>query len=230
MDRQTAARLMATTGWLSRQPESFRTDLLKRSLYRHHHAGKVLYDIGDPPSGIIGLANGMLEARLPNGHIATVASSGFWIGEDAAFRREPRRTTLIARSPVRIFYLPLHELDEMIATAEYCRSFAMLTVEHLDDARQVVANLMTHDVLARISGRLLSLSQADTGAGLELSITQSDLASMCGLTRQTVNRAVRRLVQECAISSRYGKVIVTNPGKLRQFAEDGEWSDHPLAS
>lgn len=221
MDKQAAARLMATTGWLSRQPEAFRTELLKRSFYRHHHAGKVLFDIGDPPSGMFGLVQGMLEVLLPNGHIWTVASPGFWVGQSAAFHRAPRSIAVIARTPVRVFYLPLHEVDAMIASAEYCRSFALLLIEHLDLAQRVTASLMPNDVIARVGARLLSLSQAGTGDGQVLSVTQSDLASMCGLTRQTVNRAVRRLVAECAISARYGKVTVIDAGKLRQFADDG---------
>jgi CRP-like cAMP-binding protein len=221
MDKQAASRIMATTGWLSRQPEAFRTELLKRSFYRHHHAGKVLYDIGDPPSGVFGLVEGTLDVRLPNGHIGTVASPGFWIGEGAAFDRTPRRVALVARSPVRVFYLPLHEFDAMIGNSEYCRSFAILTIEHFEDALRVVASLLPSDVTARVGARLLSLSHAGTGDGQVLSVTQSDLASMCGLTRQSVNRAIRRLVAECAISSRYGKVTVIDAGKLRQVAADG---------
>lgn len=229
MDRQSAARLMATTGWLSRQPESFRTELLKRSFYRHHDAGKVLYDIGDPPSGVFGLVEGALDIVLPDGNIGTLASQGYWIGQGAAFDRLPRKVGLIARSSVRVFYLPLHEFDAMIANAEYCRSFAILTIEHMEDALRVVASLLPNDVVARVSARLLSLSHATTGDGQVLSVTQSDLASMCGLTRQTVNRALRRLVAECAISSSYGKLTVIDLDKLRQFAGDaGYYSSYPV--
>jgi len=47
MQKQAAARIMSTTGWLSRQSESFRTEVLKRSLLRHHREGKVLCEVGD---------------------------------------------------------------------------------------------------------------------------------------------------------------------------------------
>lgn len=201
MDRETAARLMARTGWLGRQPEDFRTEVLKRPLYRQHDAGKVLCDIGDPPGGVFGLVEGTLELQLPNGHIGTVATPGFWVGEASAFRHETKRVALVAKSPVRVFFLPLHEFDRLIANPDHCRCFAILTIEHLEDALRVVASLMPNHAVVRVASRLQSLMIADDRGGRELTVTQSDLASMCGLTRQTVSRALRRLMDEAAIAS-----------------------------
>lgn len=217
---------MSTTGWLSRQPEDFRAEVLKRSVLRHHHAGKVLYDVDDRTSGVFGLVEGVLHVQLPNGHVGTIATPGFWVGEGAAFRGAPRRVALIARSPVWIYYLPLREFQDLITNPEYCRSFAILTIEHLEDALRIVASIMPNDVVARVSGRLLGLLMTENRGGRKLDVTQSDLASMCGLTRQTVNRVLRRLADEGAIAPHYGQIHVTDPAKLRSLAASGmmEWS------
>jgi len=220
MDRRAAEKTMTSTGWLSRQPEDFQREVLRRSLLRRHQKGKVLYDVDDEGSGVFGLVEGVLEVQLPNGQIATVGSPGYWIGEAAAFRRAPRRATLIAKSEVWIYYLPLVDFEALIANPGHCRSFAHLTIEHLEDALRVIASMMPNDVVARVSGRLLSLSIAQTGAARKLTVTQSDLASMCGLSRQSVNKALRRLIDEGALSSSYGKVTVVDPGKLRDLASD----------
>jgi CRP-like cAMP-binding protein len=119
---------------------------------------------------------------------------------------------------VWFFYLPLAEFETVTANPDHCRRFAHLTIEHLEDALRVIASLMPNDVVARVSGRLLCLSIAQTGAGNEMTVTQSDLASMCGLSRQSVNKAVRRLIDEGAVSARYGKVTVVDPVKLRRLA------------
>lgn len=218
MDRRAALELMANTGWLSRQPEDFRSELLKRSIYRRHDAGKVLYDVGDPPGGLIGLVEGALEVQLANGHIGTVATPGLWVGEASAFRRETRRVALIAKSPVRVFCLPLHAFERMIANPDHCRCFAILTIEHLETALRVAASLMPNDAVVRLAGRLQALMIADDRGGRDLTVTQSDLASMCGLSRQTVNRALRRLTDAGAIGSHYGRVVVVDPEKLRHLA------------
>ena len=218
MDREAAERLMANVGWLSRQPEDFRTELLRRSMLRSHDAGKVLFDIGDKAAGVFGLVAGVLEMQLPNGHLGTIATPGLWFGEGSALRRDKRVLAVVAKSRVTLFYLPLHGFDQLIANAAYCRSFMLLTYEHLEDAIRIVASLTTNDVLTRLSARLLSLSLADEQGSRELALTQSDLASMCSLSRQSVNAACRRLVDEGAIALRYGKVLVVNTDKLRQLA------------
>jgi CRP/FNR family transcriptional regulator, cyclic AMP receptor protein len=215
MDKDQAEKIMTGTGWLSRQPPDFQKDVLGRSLLRRHRAGKVLYDVDDDGSGVFGLVEGVLEVQLPNGQIATVGTPGFWIGEAAAFRRAPRRAALVAKSEVWILYLPLAEFEVLITNAAYCRCFAHLTIEHLEDALRVVASLMPNDVVARVSGRLLSLSTAHAAPGVALTVTQADLASMCGLSRQSVNKSLRRLIEAGAVASSYGKVSVVDPARLR---------------
>lgn len=216
---------MSSVGWLSRQPEDFRTEVLKRCLLRNHGPGKLLYDIDDEASGVFGLVDGLLEVHLPNGHLATIATPGFWVGEGAAFRRLPRRVALVARSQVWIYYLPLVEFEDLIRNPDYCRYFAILTIEHLEDALRVVASLMPNEAVARLSGRLLNLEAVKNISGRDLNVTQSDLASMCGLTRQTVNKALQRLIEEGAISAHYGKISVVDPGKLRRLASNGEHAE-----
>jgi CRP-like cAMP-binding protein len=109
---------------------------------------------------------------------------------------------------VWFFYLPQAEFEAVIANPDHCRCFAHLTIEHLEDALRVIASLMPNDVVARVAGRLLCLSIVEAGAGSEITVTQSDLASMCGLSRQSVNKALRRLIEEGAVSSRYGKSLL----------------------
>ncbi len=221
MDRQAAEKIVTRTGWLSRQPADFQREVLGRSILRRHPAGRILYGVDDDGSGVFGLVEGALEVQLPNGQLATVGSPGYWIGEAAAFRRAPRRAALVAKSEVWFFYLPLAEFETLITDPDHCRRFAHLTIEHLEDALRVIASLMPNDVVARVSGRLLCLSIAQTGAGGEMTVTQSDLASMCGLSRQSVNKALRRLIEEGAVSAGYGKVTVMDPVKLRHLATEG---------
>ncbi len=156
--------------------------------------------------------------QLPNGQTATVGTPGYWIGEAAAFRRAPRRAALVAKSEVWAYYLPLAEFETLVTNPDYCRSFAHLTIEHLEDAIRVLASLMSNDIVARVGGRLLNLITAQPDGGKDLIVTQTDLASMCGLSRQSVNKALRHLTDEGAVLSRYGKVTVIDPAKLMDLA------------
>jgi CRP/FNR family transcriptional regulator, cyclic AMP receptor protein len=218
MDRLSAEKTMTTAGWLSRQPADFQREVLGRSLLKRYNAGNILYGVDDAGSGVFGLVDGIIEVQLPNGQMATVGTAGYWIGEAAAFRRAPRRAALVAKTPVWTYYLPLADFEILIANPVYCRCFAHLTIEHLEDALRVLASLMSNDVMTRVGGRLLNLLAAQSVASKHLIVTQTDLASMCGLSRQSVNKALRRLVEEGAVSSRYGKVTVVDPAKLMHLA------------
>ena len=55
------------------------------------------------------------------------------------------------------------EFNRMIVNAEYCRHFAILTAEHLDEAAAVIEQLMLADPHARVAARLLTLAYHQGG-------------------------------------------------------------------
>jgi CRP-like cAMP-binding protein len=217
MKRPAAERLIATTGWLSRQSEDFRGEVIRRSLYRKYEKSKVLFDIGDVPGGIYGVVEGLIELQLPNGHIGTIGTPGLWFGEGSAIRGDRRVMAAVAKSPICAFYLPLADLEQLIANAAYCRSIAMLTYEHLEEAMLVITSLMQNEGVVRVCSRLLSLAHTNERGDQKLEVTQSDLASMCGLSRQSVNKSLQRLADAGAIVTDYGKVDIVDFVKLREF-------------
>lgn len=221
---------MATTGWLSRQSGDFRDEVIRRSHYREHEKGKVLFDIGDVPGGIYGLVDGTIELQLPNGHIGTIGTPGLWFGEGSAIRGDKRVMAAVAKSRISFFYLPLADLEQLIANAAYCRSVAMLTYEHLEEAIRVVSSLIPNEGISRVSSRLLSLLLANDRGGQKVQVTQADLASMCGLSRQSVNKALQRLTDVGAILTHYGTVDIVSIDRLRAFSVDETGSLDQLSS
>jgi CRP/FNR family transcriptional regulator, cyclic AMP receptor protein len=219
VNRALARQVMEGKGWLSRQPKDFRDDLLRKCHLRHFHAGEVLYHAGDEAAGVFGLLVGVIELKLPSGNVGTIRTPGYWVGEAAAFRNAPRLATISAKSSVHVFYLPLAEFRRLIANADYCRYFALLTIEHLEEALSVVASLWTGNATTRVSQRLLALSQASSDNSGILHVTQSDMASMCGLSRQTVNSVLKTLTADGVIRSEYGRLWIMNEARLTQLAQ-----------
>jgi CRP-like cAMP-binding protein len=97
---------------------------------------------------------------------------------------------------------------------------AMLTYEHLEDAIRIVTSLMPNEGVMRVCSRILSLALADDRGGRELLLTQADLGSMCGLSRQSVNKALQRLTDLGAIRAHYGKVDIVDFEKLQALSAD----------
>ncbi|MEQ1941927.1 Crp/Fnr family transcriptional regulator [Mesorhizobium sp. VNQ89] len=218
MKKQDAQEIMRSHGWLSRQPEPFRDDVLKRCSLRHFEAGETLYDYGDDASGVYGLVEGAIELDLANGHIGTIRTAGYWIGETAAFRGAPRMVSLVAIVPSYTLYLPLAEFQRLIENPEYCRYFALLIIEHIEEAISIIVDLMASDPLARVSGRLVTLGRAQSSGSKTLPVTQAELASMCGLARPTVNRVIKVLTKSGLLESHYGRLTIVDLAKLQKLA------------
>ncbi|MCX7304856.1 MAG: Crp/Fnr family transcriptional regulator [Hyphomicrobiales bacterium] len=218
MKKKDAEEIVRSHGWLSRQPEPFRADVLKHCTLRHFDAGETLYGVGDDATGVYGLVEGAIELDLANGRIGTIRTAGYWIGETAAFRRAPRIVSLIAIVPSYTLYLPLAEFERLIRNAEYCRYFALLVIDHIDEALAIIADLMTADPLARVSGRLVTLGNAQSSGSKTLPVTQAELASMCGLARPTVNKVIKVLTKSGVLQSHYGRLTIVDLARLEKLA------------
>lgn len=231
MDKAAAARIVGVTGWLSRQPEAFRAEVTRRSHLRRFEAGEALYHAGDPPGGVFGLAEGALTITLPSGQVASVKRAGFWIGETSAMRRENRLVTVAASIRSHALYLPLAEFERMVADAVYCRLFATMSMEHLDEALAIIGHLMVADTTARVAGRILTLAEVQgVPDGEAMQVTQGDLAQMCGVSRQTVNRVLATLAERRVVTARYGAITILNRARLRLLTGELTLTDAPKAA
>jgi CRP-like cAMP-binding protein len=107
----------------------------------------------------------------------------------------------------------------MISNAENCRHFAINTAESLAEAVTVVANLIQPDSEIRVAQRLLTLMGVHgTGRLTGIDIAQADLATMCGLSRQTLNKVLTSLETRGLISRSYRRIEVTDPEALSNLA------------
>jgi CRP-like cAMP-binding protein len=215
---------MERHGWLSRRPEAFRHEVLRRSRLRHFTPGDHLYRAGDPPLGMFGVIAGQLQIRFqPAESIGSIATIGQWVGDATAFMREPRWASMLAGSPLAVFHLAQADFDAMIGDAENCRHFAINTAESLAEAVTVVANLIQPDSEVRVAQRLLTLMGVHAGTRqASFDIAQADLATMCGLSRQTLNKVLTRLEARGILTRSYRRITIANQAALQELSLNDE--------
>ncbi len=226
VSNEDATAIVSRSGWLAKRPAAFREEVIAHSRLATFKKGEAIYRIGDPPTGPYGLVKGLLriEAVVGNngGQIAFIGRPGFWIGVAAAMHRHERKLSLISGSDTLLFYLPLHAFEQLAADAENLRHFASLLNENNDIAMTMARDLMNPDVHARIASRLLAIfGPGDDGIGSEIAITQADLASLCNVSRKTINQELARLEKAGAISLGYGRLSLLDPSKLEAAAKGG---------
>lgn len=226
ISRAAAERVMSETGWLTKVPEAFRAEVLRRSILTHFKAGEAVFHLGDQPGGVYGLVTGTVSINVaPAGalpQLIMLGVPGHWTGEGGFLTRTPRRMDLRAVVPTTLLHLPLEAMDQMAArdpdVMHHITSMLVVSVEFL---LEVVHDLQKPDADRRIASVLHRSTWIGT---LPIPLTQAEVGIMANASRKQVNAALKRFAQAGWLDHSYRNIVVTNAAALRAFAagEDGD--------
>jgi CRP-like cAMP-binding protein len=127
--------------------------------------------------------------------------------------------TITAAEKVTTLVLPLAEFERLISNADYCRCFALLLVDHLEEALAGAADLLLRASVPRVCGRLLAFQSGAPIGDKGIRLTQSELAAMCGMTRATLSRVLSLLSETGAIELKYGRINLLNRQILQDYVQ-----------
>lgn len=222
-DLARAERLLASRGWLAEQPEDLRRRIVAAGRLIERRPGESVYTIGDAADGLYALLSGRMKFvnYLANGReVGTwVTEPVDWFGEVSVFDGLPRRQTTLALDPSVILHLPMAGFNAIVdAEPRYWRNFGIILSQHLRTALHYLEDIATEPSHIRI-GRLLLMmaageSDRDPLPGAVVEINQEDLAATTGMSRQSANKALKRLEGDGLIERRYGAIILRDPPRL----------------
>jgi CRP-like cAMP-binding protein len=153
-----------------------------------------------------------------------VSGPGDVIGELSAFDQQPRSATAVAAEDVEAVVAPAavltRALDDLGAAHEL---IAVLAVRMRGDTRKLV-EFATLSTLGRIAWRLLELADrfgepVDDGIAVSLPLSQDQLASWCGASREAAVRSLRSLRSLGLINTGRHTVTIRDLDGLRRQAE-----------
>jgi CRP/FNR family transcriptional regulator, cyclic AMP receptor protein len=156
--------------------------------------------------------------------VLALRGPGELIGEMAALGHQLRSATAIAVDDVEIGYLSGEQLREFFAEhPDAAIVLVRMLVGRLTEADADRVGLATQDSVARLAKRLLELvaehgTQVEGGVRIELVLTQGELASWTGATRETVSRALRMMRRLGWIATDRRRIIVIDQDALRERA------------
>lgn len=208
-------------GWLSRQPEAFREEVLRRCFVQDYAAGKAMYHLGDPMGGIYGLVRGMLAVTAAPGtalpRMFHVGLPGVWTGEGPYLTGEPRRLTLAAASDCRMLHLPLDAMEQMTeANPKAARCFAQIPMMNIDVLLRVIADLLIKEPDRRLAAVLVRVG----ASGAAVPLPQAEVAELACVTRKQVNFALKRFAAAGWVSHGYRSLTLLDPPALARFAAE----------
>ena len=166
---------------------------------RRFRRGEVIFHLGDPGDALFIVVSGAIKIMLPSdtGDEAILATlrAGDVFGELALLDGAPRSATAVAQEASETAILPRAQFRELLATEPAIRDalLASLAAE-LRRLTNHVEELHFLDITGRLASRLARLANEsgrtlpDGAIRLPSPLTQGDLASMIGCTRQSVNK------------------------------------------
>ena len=197
---------------------------------RHFRKNETIFHQGDPGDSLFIVESGSVKIVLPSpegeeGAIIAALGRGDFFGELALLDGAPHSATAVALEPSEMLVMRREPFEHLLDTDRGLRMalFAGLTAE-LRRLTGHVEELHFLDLPGRLAARLVRLareSRPDVRGEVVLDwpYTQSELASMIGGTRQSVNRLLAGMVSDGLIRLERDTVVIPDLDRLARAAE-----------
>ena len=201
-------------------------ELMAVARKRSFRAGEVIFHRDDPGQVLYVIKEGKVKIALisPDGQEISlvVFGKGECFGEFALLDGEPRSADAIALDKVECYTLQRSDFQNAIMKHP---TIAIQVLEvlsrRLRKTDQMVENLIFLDVYGRVAKKLLELAnehgvKVDDGTRIEVRLTQQELASMVGASRESVNKVMGYFTDKQYISTDKHKITIHRVADLQR--------------
>lgn len=219
-------RMLGVVPWYNGLPGAEREEIRGRLRMVSLQTGEYLFRAGERSPGWYGVVDGLVKwsSRGADGKTLSLAgfSTGSWFGEATMIRGARFEYEVVALRPSRVVILP-RDICEWLWNNNI--EFTKALMEHLAQRVDWLMASYTGNVLldvdtmvARaVAAQLAAESHSDTGGRLKIS--QEEIASLCGVSRQRCNAALTRLARAGVLQTRYGGLTILDREALHQHAK-----------
>jgi CRP/FNR family transcriptional regulator, cyclic AMP receptor protein len=202
-------------------------ELMTVARRRTYRAGEVIFHREDPGQVLYVIKEGKVKICLisPDGQemTLTVLGKGEYFGEFALLDGLPRSTDAIASERVECYTLQRTDFHNAIKKNPKIAIQAMEVLsKRLRNTNQMVEDLIFLDVYGRVAKKLLELADAhgakaeDGGIRIEMRLTQQELASMVGASRESVNKVMGYFTEKNFISTDKHRITLHRIADLKR--------------
>jgi CRP/FNR family transcriptional regulator, cyclic AMP receptor protein len=219
---------------MARLDQQTRDELLHLAPGRFHPSGTVLMTQGAPGSHayLLRPASGgraacvKVTSHLENGTttLLGIRVSGDIVGELAVLSARPRVATVTTCSPLIAHAIPADTFMAFLEPRpEAWKAVSLMIANMLEWANRRRIDYAGHDVTVHIARVILDIVhlygyRASEGSELGVSLSQPELGSLVGASKEAAAKAVRSLRERGLIETRYRRIIVRDVAGLRAVA------------
>ncbi|HMS78259.1 MAG TPA: Crp/Fnr family transcriptional regulator [Burkholderiaceae bacterium] len=217
--------VLRRNAWFSALAPSLQESIVRHATIRVWRRGEALFREDEPVRGLGVVLSGRVRFVVRHGDdgetVAHVGGVGCWWGLNAPRRGARAISTAPADGRVEAMVLSTEALERIVdADPLTLRAFAELPILAAERMTRLIGELPGLNPDALLRARLADLAaRTRTEAGLQgpvaLTISQADLASMIGLSRQRLNQRLRALQDEGLVELGFRRIVVFDPIALR---------------
>jgi CRP/FNR family transcriptional regulator, cyclic AMP receptor protein len=190
---------------------------------RRYAKHAVLVYEGDPGDALfIVISGNVAVTRVSNDGkeaILSILKEGDFFGEMGVLDASPRSATIKALRDADVAILARKDFLEMLGkNPQMCLSLVAALSARLRATNQAIQGNY-QDIRTRLASLLLNLERnfgekVEGGTRLTLRLTNQEMASMIGTTRETVNRMLNKFWDEKLIDMRTANIVVVDHARL----------------
>lgn len=183
--------------------------------------GRVLYLVAEGQVRIFVHGDGGQEASV------TWCRTGEFFGELALIDAGPRSASAVATQGTLVYVLSgdcFHE--HMRCSSRLAWNFLEALSVRVRNSTRQLGSLSLLDIPGRLARKLLELAQAHgepcgDGVRIGLALTQSELASLVGATRESINKVLGAFRRQGIVRVERGHIVVLDRAGLARLADLG---------
>ncbi len=215
---------------LARLSEGDRRALASHGSVQAHRAGSAVFREGSPGDSLHIVMEGSIRIAVlsPGGEEVTIAllGPGEFVGDLALLDGRPRSASAIALQPAKTLVVTRSDFTRWLSQRPQAALALLETLSlRVRQTDEALADFAFLDLPHRLAKRLLYLaaihpemrSKGRRSSGIRLRITQSELASMLGVSRESVNKQLNLFAREDWIALGRGSVTLKDMEALRTF-------------
>jgi CRP/FNR family cyclic AMP-dependent transcriptional regulator len=193
---------------------------------RFFKRGEVVFHKGDPGGSLFIIAEGQVKIVLPSDSgeeaLLSVLNEGDFFGELSLLDGQPRSATIVTTAPTETLVLHRDDFLNFLRTSpEVSVDMMRVPARRLRETDEFVEDAIFLDVAGRLAKKLLELSnqygrQVPTGTAIDMRLTQQELATMVGATRESVNKHLRSFQSRGIIDVSQQRIVIRKPDELRK--------------
>jgi CRP-like cAMP-binding protein len=192
---------------------------------RQFKTGECVCKKGAMTNSWVGVIDGMVKLRTVSrtgkqASLITGIPTGSWFGEGSLLKKEIRKYDVVALRDSRIAFMSQATFFRLL---EENIGFNHFLINHLNERLGQFIGFLEYDRLLspdeRVARSLASMFNPHLypGSQFELQISQEELGSLAGVSRQRVNQTLQVLQDAGILSIQYGSILIKDVNALQSF-------------